>query len=250
MLHAVNEYDQSFHYSVAWIDPHAKGKKIGSGVLTLGNLALSNELPNALKSNPLKLHPKSKISVPIFLPSIALNAITVRILNRIIALVQNRAKEFVHYEEFFFPLDAIHNWNKAYGKRGFVQYQFVIPLENSKAKLYEILELISNSGCNPFLNVFKKMGAGNNLLSFPFKGYTLAIDFPVTKKLFAFAEILDKKVIDAGGRIYLGKDALLNEERFKKMYPEYIDWLKIKRKYDPEELFSSNISRRLGLTKK
>jgi decaprenylphospho-beta-D-ribofuranose 2-oxidase len=248
MLEALEQYDHEYNYSVAWIDALAKGPKLGSGVLTLGNAARLEELPERLKAEPLKLHTSSKLSVPIFLPSFTLNNLTVRILNRVIAFVQNSPKEFVHYEKFFFPLDAIGNWNKGYGKRGFIQYQFVIPEQNGKNNLINILELIAGSGCTPFLNVFKKMGEGQGILSFPFKGYTLAIDFPVTNKLLSFTPRLDEKVLAAGGRVYLGKDAVLEERMFKKMYPQYEQWLAVKQKYDPQAAFSSNISRRIGLT--
>jgi FAD/FMN-containing dehydrogenase len=247
MLESLEKYDSEYNYSVAWIDALAKGKKAGSGVLTLGNAAKLSDLPPNLAKAPLKLHTTSKLSVPFFLPSFVLNNLTVRILNKVIAFVQNSPKEFIHYEKFFFPLDAINNWNRGYGKRGFIQYQFVIPEDNGKKNLIDILDMIAESGCTPFLNVFKKMGNGQGLLSFPFKGYTLAIDFPVTKKLLAFTRQLDEKVLDAGGRLYLGKDALLREDMFKKMYPQYEEWLEIKRKYDPADKFSSDISRRLGL---
>jgi decaprenylphospho-beta-D-ribofuranose 2-oxidase len=247
MLEALDQYDRDYNYSVAWIDALAKGNKLGSGVLTLGNAAKLNELPEKLKASPLKLHTAGKLAVPFFLPSFALNGLTVRMLNRVIAFVQNSPKEFVHYEKFFFPLDAINNWNKGYGKRGFIQYQFVIPEDNGRNNLREILEMIAISGCTPFLNVFKRMGEGQGILSFPFKGYTLAIDFPVTKNLLAFTPKLDAKVLSAGGRLYLGKDALLQESTFKAMYPRYEEWLVIKRKYDPGNRFTSNISRRLGL---
>ena len=250
MLEALDQYDHEYNYSVAWIDALAKGSKLGGGVLTLGNAAKLNELPEKLKAEPLKLHKTSKLAVPFFLPSFALNGLTVRMLNKVIAFVQNSPKEFVHYEKFFFPLDAINNWNKGYGKRGFIQYQFVIPEDNGKKNLTEILELIAGSGCTPFLNVFKRMGEAQGILSFPFKGYTLAIDFPVTKELLAFTPKLDAKVLAAGGRLYLGKDALLHESTFKAMYPQYREWMAIKRKYDPDNRFSSNISRRLGLNVK
>ncbi|HEX4850142.1 MAG TPA: FAD-binding oxidoreductase, partial [Puia sp.] len=156
MLEALNENDRLYNYSVAWIDAMAKGPKLGSGVLTLGNSAKLAELPGKIKSDPLRIHPPSKLSVPFFLPSFTLNNLTVRILNRVIAFVQNSPKEFVHYEKFFFPLDAINHWNRGYGKRGFIQYQFVIPEENGKQNLVEILEMIADSGCTPFLNVFKR----------------------------------------------------------------------------------------------
>jgi decaprenylphospho-beta-D-ribofuranose 2-oxidase len=247
MLEALDKYDHEYNYSVAWIDALAKGSRLGSGVLTLGNAARLAELPEKLKADPLKLHKIGKLAVPFFLPSFALNGLTVRMLNKVIAFVQNSPKEFVHYEKFFFPLDAINNWNKGYGKRGFIQYQFVIPEDNGKQHLTEILQMIAGSGCTPFLNVFKRMGEAQGILSFPFKGYTLAIDFPVTKELLAFTPKLDAKVLSAGGRLYLGKDALLQETTFKAMYPQHQQWMAIKQKYDPANRFSSNISRRLGL---
>lgn len=247
MLAALDKYDHEFNYSVAWIDALATGNKLGSGVLTLGNAAKLDELPEKLKQEPLKIHSQGKLSVPIFMPNFTLNGFTVKILNRLIAFVQNSPKNFIHYEKFFFPLDAINNWNRGYGKRGFIQYQFVIPEENGRAHVAEILEMIANSGCTPFLNVFKRMGDGQGILSFPFKGYTLAIDFPVTKNLKAFTKQLDAKVLAAGGRLYLGKDAMLDEQMFKAMYPQHTEWLAIKTKYDPQNVFTSNISRRLGL---
>lgn len=247
MLEALDQYDHEYNYSVAWIDALAKGKKLGSGVLSLGNSARLAELNDSLKREPLKLHKVSKLSVPFFFPSFALNKVTVRILNRVIAFVQNSPKQFVHYDKFFFPLDMINNWNRGYGRRGFIQYQFVIPEEDGRKTLAEILEMIASSGCTPFLNVFKKMGEGQGILSFPFRGYTLAIDFPVTNKLFEFTPRLDAKVLAAGGRLYLGKDALLDKEMFRKMYPHYQQWIAIKRQYDPSNKFSSDISRRLGL---
>lgn len=247
MLEALEQYDHEYNYSVAWIDALAKGDKMGSGVLTLGNAAKLEELPAKLKADPLKTHKLSKLSVPFFLPSFTLNNLTVKVLNRVIAFVQNSPKEFIHYEKFFFPLDAINNWNRGYGKRGFIQYQFVIPEENGRANLAEILQMIAQSGCTPFLNVFKRMGDGQGVLSFPFKGYTLAIDFPVTKHLFEFTPKLDAKVLAAGGRLYLGKDACLDASMFRSMYPQVGDWLAVKRKYDPQNKFNSNIGRRLEL---
>jgi FAD/FMN-containing dehydrogenase len=248
MLETLEKLDHEYNYSVAWIDALAKGSKLGSGVISFGNSAKLSDLPEKLKNDPLKLHTKGKLSVPVFLPSFTLNNFTVRILNRVIAFVQNSPKQFVHYEKFFFPLDAINNWNRGYGKRGFIQYQFVIPEENGRQHLVEILEMIAASGCTPFLNVFKRMGEGQGILSFPFSGYTLAIDFPVTKKLAAFTPRLDAKVLQAGGRLYLGKDAMLDEKMFKDMYPQYTEWLAIKKRYDPAGKFTSDIGRRLGLS--
>ncbi len=246
MLTALDKY-QHYNYSVAWIDSLAKGKNLGRGVLTVGEQAYLRDLSPRLKKKPLSVHKISKLGVPFFLPAFILNNFSVSILNRLIGFVQNSSKEFVHYEKFFFPLDMINNWNRGYGKRGFIQYQFVIPEQNGESVLRRIMEKIARSGCTPFLNVFKKMGEGQGLLSFPFVGYTLAIDFPVTPALKAFTRQLDEEVLAAGGRIYLGKDAMLDKEMFRQMYPQYREWLAIKKKYDPQNRFSSDISRRLGL---
>ena len=247
LLAALETYDKTYNYSVAWIDALAKGNKAGSGVLTVGNSAGYDDLPIKLRENHLKLHAKKKLNLPFFLPNFTLNNLTVKILNRIIAYVQANPADIVHYEKFFFPLDAIDNWNRGYGKRGFIQYQFVIPKEGGTEILLSILKSIADSGCTPFLNVFKTMGKGQGILSFPFEGYTLAIDFPVSEKLKKFIPELDKKVLDAKGRIYAGKDAFMDRNTFYKMYPNVTEWLKTKKKYDPQNIFTSNISRRLGL---
>jgi decaprenylphospho-beta-D-ribofuranose 2-oxidase len=247
LLVALEEYANGYNYSLAWIDPLAKGNKLGSGVLTVGNAATINDLPSKLKSQPLKLHADKKVSLPFYLPNFALNDATSRVLNWVMAYLLKNPGEIVHYEKYFFPLDMFNNWNRGYGKRGFIQYQFVIPKDTGKGHLRTILESISSSGCTPFLNVFKTMGKGQGILSFPFEGYTLAIDFPVSAKLKQFIPTLDSQVLAANGRIYLGKDAFLSKETFYKMYPQADEWLRVKEKYDPANLFTSDFSRRIGL---
>jgi decaprenylphospho-beta-D-ribofuranose 2-oxidase len=247
LLHSLEEYENGYNYSLAWIDPLARGNDLGSGVLTVGNGASLNDLPPKFRSKPLVLHPDKKLTVPFYLPNVALNDATSRVLNKVMAYLLKNPGEIVHYEKYFFPLDMINDWNKGYGKRGFIQYQFVIPKDKGRTDLKSILERITSSGCTPFLNVFKTLGKAQGILSFPFEGYTLAIDFPVSEKLKGFIPVLDKLVLDAGGRIYLGKDAFLDKETFYKMYPQVTEWLKIKKKYDPEDRFTSDISRRIGL---
>jgi len=248
MLEAIDGSEKEYSSSVAWIDSMAKGNKLGKGVLTMGNHAHLEDLPAKLQSNPLKLGKKPKLVVPFYLPSFTLNKLTVGILNAALYILQKSAKNISHYDSFFYPLDMINNWNKGYGKKGFIQYQFVLPVPNGKENIRKILIEITKSDCVPFLNVLKKFGKGQGgLLSFPFEGYTFAIDFPVSSKLKAFTERLDKMVLDMGGRIYLGKDAYLDEATFKAMYPQYKEWLAIKKKYDPNNVFSSDLSRRIGL---
>jgi FAD/FMN-containing dehydrogenase len=247
MLAAIDASDKEYSSSVAWIDSLAKGKSLGRGVLTMGNHALLSELPAKLKSNPLKLGKKSKLTVPFYLPAFTLNTLTVSILNSALGIMQQNAPSISHYDKFFYPLDMINNWNRGYGKRGFIQYQFVIPLQHGEENIRKILVEITQSGCVPFLNVLKKFGKGQGLLSFPFEGYTFAIDFPVTSRLKPFTKKLDQMILEMGGRIYLGKDAYLDETMFKAMYPQYREWLDAKKKYDPLNIFSSDLSRRIGL---
>lgn len=247
MMDAIDTNDREYNYSVAWIDPLARGKHLGRGVLTVGNHAEVAELPSALAREPLKVLPPAWLKVPFYLPDFSLNGLTVIFLNKAIDFVQSHAQEFSHYEKFFYPLDAIGQWNYGYGRRGFTQYQFVIPPENSRANIRAILEQIASSGCVPFLNVLKKFGPEQGMLSFPTTGYTFAIDFPITRQLPAFLRKLDRMVLQFGGRIYLGKDAFLHREDFEPMYPRLAEWKAIKRTYDPRNRFSSDIARRLGL---
>ena len=246
MMDAIDETETQYRHSVAWIDSLARGKKLGRGVLTVGNEASLEELPEKLQKNPLRAGDKPKVTVPFYMPSFTLNKLSISALNRILYFLQSRDKQFAHYDPFLFPLDAINEWNRGYGKRGFIQYQFVVPEEGGRKAVREIMKKITESDCKPFLNVLKKFGeASGGILSFPMKGYTFAIDFPITDNLEAFTHELDRMVLDAGGRIYLGKDAFLDHEMFKAMYPQYEEWLKVKKKYDPDWHFTSDIGRRL-----
>lgn len=247
MLQLIEDSEKDYNYSVAWIDSLAKGPKMGKGVLVVGNEAKLDELPQKYRKNPLMVSGEPKLSVPFYLPSFVLNTFSVGILNKILYWKQKSGTGIAHYEGFFFPLDMINNWNRGYGRRGFIQYQFVVPVENGKENIRRILTEITKSDCIPFLNVLKKFGKGQGLLSFPFEGFTFAIDFPITPQLKPFIKKLDALVLEAGGRIYLGKDAYLDEATFKAMYPQFNSWLDIKRKYDPENVFSSDLAKRVGL---
>jgi FAD/FMN-containing dehydrogenase len=249
LLDAIHEHDASYPYSVAWVDSLATGKSLGRGVLTVGDHAALSDLPDKLKPDALKVAPPSALSVPFNFPSFSLNGISVRALNMVLDRVQRGGAPFTHYEKFFYPLDAVGEWNRGYGKKGFTQYQFVVPLEGGRENIRTILGRIATSGQNPFLNVLKKFGPEEGILSFPFEGYTFAIDFPIRSGLAEFLHGIDELVRDAGGRIYLGKDAFLEREMFEHMYRGKLDrWRAIKAQYDPNELFTSNLSRRLGLT--
>ena len=133
--------------------------------------------------------------------------------------MKNNYSEKVSIQDFFYPLDKIKSWNKLYGKNGFLQYQFVIPKENALKNIYNILEIISKSKQTPFLSVLKEFKDKNkNILSFPMKGYTLALDFKNNTNVKSLIKKLDSIIVDLGGKIYLTKDALMDKKTFRKTY--------------------------------
>lgn len=207
-------FDESedWTYNVAWIDCLQKGKNIGRSILMRGEHALKAELPSGKSENPLRLKPKLEPNVPFYFPGFVLNALTVKIFNWLYYGKQRKkeVKNFTDYETFFYPLDAIHNWNRIYGKSGFIQYQMVIPKEKGKEGMKRILETIANSGNGSFLAVLKLFGKNNPQAynSFPMEGYTLALDFKVNSKLKKLVAQLDEIVEEFGGRIYLTKDSM------------------------------------------
>lgn len=208
------EESEGWLYNVAWIDCLQKGENIGRSILMRGYHALREELPPKLHKNPLKNPRKIMPTIPFYFPSWVLNSFTIKIFNW---LYYNKQKKksvegFVHYEPFFYPLDVINEWNKIYGKKGFIQYQMVIPKEKGKEGMRKILETIADSGNGSFLAVLKLFGKNNPKAynSFPMEGYTLALDFKVNDKLKYLVEELDKIVEEFGGRIYLTKDSMSN----------------------------------------
>ena len=203
---------KNWTYNVAWIDCLAKGKSIGRSVLQRGEFATKEELPEKLKQKPLQLKKKIIPTIPFYFPNFVLNNLTVKIFNFLIYNKQRSkvVKNVVEYESFFYPLDVINDWNKIYGKSGFIQYQMVIPVEKGKEGMRKILETISKSGNGSFLAVLKYIGKNNPLAynSFPFEGYTLALDFKVNRQLIQLVSNLDKIVEEYGGRIYRTKDSM------------------------------------------
>lgn len=203
---------ESWTYTVAWIDCLQKGKNIGRSILMRGEHAFQHELPQNLREKPLRLKKKFEPTVPFYFPGFVLNALTVKLFN-LLYFNKQRKKEinnFTDYETFFYPLDAVHEWNRIYGKSGFIQYQMVIPKETGKEGMRKILETIAHSGNGSFLAVLKLFGRHNPEAynSFPVEGYTLALDFKVNSKLKKLVDQLDQIVEEFGGRIYLTKDSM------------------------------------------
>lgn len=229
----------SYTYSVAWIDCLKSGEGFGRSILMLGEHAKVEDLPESLQKSPLKLPKKKLLTLPFYLPSFLLNKLTVSIFNFLYynKMFKREINNVVSYEPFFYPLDAIQHWNRGYGKKGFVQYQFVLPLE-SREGLVEILKKISSNGHASFLAVLKIFGEDESLISFPMKGYTLALDLPVRKNLFPFLDELDELVLQYKGRIYLSKDARMHSKMFFETYPNAQKFMSILGKYNPSKFIS------------
>ena len=240
---------KDYTYSMAWIDCLTKGEHFGRGILIVGEHAAEHELDEKQKKKKLDVHGKMKITFPFNLPSWVLNTLTVKAFN-FLYYGKNFKKEInnvVPYEPFFYPLDAILHWNRGYGKKGFVQYQFVLPL-SAKQGLVNILNRISDEGLGSFLAVLKVFGKQDSLISFPDEGFTLALDFPVRDGLFRFLDELDEIVLQYGGRLYMSKDARMKPEVLFKGYPRIEEFKSIVRKYNPSYKLSSVQSERLLLT--
>ncbi len=250
-LGRMTESDIRYQYSVAWIDCLATGRHMGRAVLMRGNHALANELPASIR-DPLAEPPHRRWTLPFVFPSLALNSLTVRAFNAFYYRVhRNAARQLVDLEKFFYPLDAIHHWNRLYGRRGFVQYQVALPLEGGVEGLKEVLTRLARSRRASFLAVLKRFGKPNpGLLSFPIQGYTLALDLPVASGLIPLLHELDRVVLNYGGRIYLAKDAVMTSHSFAAMYPKLEQFRAIKSRLDPRGLLSSSMARRLAIVEK
>lgn len=228
-------------YSVAWIDCLSKGDKIGRSLIMSGDFD---------DDGNLNYSPKKRLNIPFYFPSFLLNTVTVKIFN---FLYYNRvfkkvSFQKVHFDSFFFPLDSIRNWNRIYGKKGFTQYQFILPKQESFEGLKSILYEISKSGKGSFLAVLKLYGKeNNNYLSFPLEGYSLALDFKIEKGLFELLDTLDEIILKHKGRIYLSKDVRVSKEVFERGYPQINKFRYIRKKYKLNQVFSSLQSERVGI---
>ena len=235
------EDHQDATYSVAWIDCLATGKDLGRSLLMLGEHA---------HEGPLLTQGNKAIPVPVDMPAFLLNQTTISAFNALYYYKTLQAKSTRHiaYETFFYPLDTLANWNRLYGRGGFMQYQFVLPKAAGEIGLREVLERIASSGKGSFLAVLKIFGKANqNLLSFPIEGYTLALDFKVEPSLFDLLNELDHLVLEHGGRLYLTKDARMSEATFKSSYPRWSEFESIRKQYFAIGNFASHQSQRLGL---
>ncbi len=246
------EASSDWTYSVAWIDCLAKSDALGRSIMMRGEHASVGELVTpAHKQTPLNLKKGIQLDVPLHFPNVALNKFTMQAFN---FAYYNKCRPGIHprlvgYNSFFYPLDAIDNWNRIYGKRGFTQYQFVIPKSAGREGLRTILKRISDSGLGSFLAVLKLFGEQENFMSFPMGGYTLALDFPISLKTMDLFKELDAMVADYGGRLYLAKDSRMDATMFEKTYPNANEFRQaIAMLNEGETKFGSLQSKRIGIT--
>lgn len=245
-LELFHESDENYKYSVAWLDGLAGGGSLGRSVLMRGNPTAAGP------GTDLSRHSSKSVSVPDVLPGFVLNKLSVRAFNALYYRKHPRKARGVltHYQSFFFPLDRLSNWNRLYGKKGFLQYQFAVPYDGGREALIEVLELFAKSKYGMFLSVLKRFGPGEpkSPLSFPMPGYTLAADLPCRDPgVFEFLQGVDRVVSAAGGRIYLGKDARLAAAMVRDMYGGLDAWLAVKARVDPHRRLISDLARRLEL---
>jgi FAD/FMN-containing dehydrogenase len=228
-------------YSVAWIDCLARGKALGRALLMLGEHATDG---------PLTVQTKPPTPVPFDLPAALLNRASVQAFNSLYhgRIRQKVSQQRMAFEPFFYPLDALGQWNRLYGKPGFVQYQFVLPQATGVVGLREVLKRIAESGRGSFLAVLKVFGPANaSYLSFPQAGYTLALDFKAEAAVFELLDALDAIVLQYGGRLYLAKDARMSAATFKASYPNWQAFEEVRARWHAHGKFASAQSLRLGL---
>lgn len=230
------ESEKNFDYTVSWVDTTATGANLGRGLYNRGNHASPDEyeLLNNKKREPLPF----PFDYP-FINNLSVNIFNILYYNK---QIYKKEKQLVHYNPFFYPLDAVNNWNKAYGKNGFLQYQFVVPFGKDLTTIKKIMQIISESGLSSFLTVLKTFGKVKSpgLMSFPREGITMAVDFRITRKTLDVLNECDKIVRSAGGVLYPAKDARMSGEDFRYFYPQWEELAKLK---DPK--ISSSFWRRV-----
>lgn len=230
--------------TMGWIDCLAGGANLGRGIFMAGRWATQDQAPRHFP------HPKRRVSMPFVLPRWVLNPLSMRLFNELYYWkhLPRQRVGIVHPETFFWPLDAIHDWNRMYGPRGFTQYQCVLPKQAGRGAARRFLELLTSRGGASFLCVIKDCGAqGRGLLSFPMPGISIALDIPVRDDTQALVDALNELVIAEGGRIYLTKDAFTRKEHFAAMEPRLEKFQDVRRRWDPDlKLRSAQSVRLLG----
>ncbi|MCE3550377.1 FAD-binding oxidoreductase [Pseudonocardia sp. RS11V-5] len=240
--------DEKYAESVSWFDAVTTGEHFGRGLLTRANHATLADLTPKQRRDPLKFDAPQLLTVPDVFPPGMLNRVTGRLFSELwyrksptkLGAIQN-ITQFLH------PLDIAGEWNRGYGPHGFLQYQFVVPLERGDV-IRTVLERMTEAGQVSALNVLKRFGEGNRApLSFPKPGWTLCVDIPIGPGLNELCEDLDRIVLDAGGRHYLAKESRTTPEAIRRGYPRLEEWRTVRAAVDPAGVFASDLARRLEL---
>jgi decaprenylphospho-beta-D-ribofuranose 2-oxidase len=241
------ERDDDYRYSVAWIDCLARGGQLGRSVLIRGDHA------PAKRGGTNGARPGLggvRLSAPAWTPPGLLRRSTIRIFNEAYfrAAPRRETGRIESLSSFFYPLDAVGDWNRIYGRNGFLQYQFVVPY-GAEDTLRRALERLSSAGTPSFLAVLKRFGAQRTgMISFPMEGWTLALDVPAAVPgLGPLLDELDEAVAGAGGRVYLAKDSRLRPDLVAAMYPRLAEWRAVRERVDPGGVMRSDLARRLEL---
>jgi decaprenylphospho-beta-D-ribofuranose 2-oxidase len=239
-------------YSVAWIDCLARGAALGRSLVYAAEHASAADQDRLGPGLPRYPIPRGGRSVGPLGPlaGFALTPLTVRAFNEAYfrrGASRAGAPRLVAWDPYFFPLDAIADWNRVYGRRGFLQHQCVIPLHNARSVLAAILERVSRHGNASFLAVLKQLGDSHGLISFPMRGYTLAMDFPVDDAVFGFLDEIDALVVAAGGRLYLAKDARQSRATFEQGSAGLGAFRALRKQIGAEQRLVSHLSARLGI---
>jgi len=241
-MFSILEEEHEYSHCVAWLDSNAKGKNLGRGVVMFGEHSRIRQ--------PMKWQPIIRRSLPFSVPSIMLNKLTSYAFNSAVEFSsRNQNATQSNLANFFYPLDTISNWNLLYGRLGFVEYQVVVPEVTAYQFIEYVITEMQKRNLYSFLTSMKRMGpASGGLLSFPMPGYSFSIDLPMAdKNTISFLDSMDEKLLESKGRVYLAKDARLKAGVFNEMYPSVQQFLSIKKKIDPDNRFSSDLSVRLGL---
>jgi decaprenylphospho-beta-D-ribofuranose 2-oxidase len=239
--------DNDYRYSVCWIDLLATGSSMGRGVLTRGEHASAGDVKD---DDVLAYDPRLKVPAPGWVPNGLLNKWSIKAFNEVWYRKAPAARHvsIESIPQFFHPLDGVHQWNRLYGKQGFIQYQFIVPLDRIDV-LRAVIETFSSAGVASFLAVLKRMGAQNLApMSFPTEGWTLTLDMAAgIKGLPELLAKVDNMVLDAGGRHYLAKDSHVSPTAVRRGYARLDEWMHTRDSMDPNGLWRSDLARRLGL---
>jgi len=245
---AVFESSLDVTYSVAWIDCLARGARLGRSIVFLGNHARISELPVADRATPFAQARRMSKALPIDFPTFVLSRPAVQVFNAAYFWAHKSGTSVVDFDPYFYPLDVVQDWNRMYGRRGFVQYQSLLPLAESREGLNRLLAEVGKTGQASFLAVLKRMGPQSfGMMSFPCPGYTLALDFPATPRSLALLNRLDAIVREHGGRIYLAKDARTNPAMVEAGYPRLREFRDLRHRLGMSGRFASLQSQRLEL---